>query len=192
MTVEHKGLSAPVIPPGLPTNIQADFLVLSNLATYLNLVNTDAGNLQKDAATFQTVVGNSAEVQDVNKAYATLFTANGMTPAQQAVALQQPIADLVAQAGTIANLQTTITDQGKVITQAATNAASLQSQITTLQAQVTALKGSTALVTALPPAANISNTVPSNTTPIFVALAAVAGAGCLAWYVSKKHPSGMR
>src|ERR1700676_1393182 len=43
-----KPLAAP--PPGLPTNILADWTILTNLQLYLNQVNADASGLLADAS----------------------------------------------------------------------------------------------------------------------------------------------
>jgi hypothetical protein len=192
-----KGLGAPrtlgaaPLPPGLPTNIAADWTILTNLQAYLNLVNTDAAGLLADASVLQNFAkGPTAETADITKAYNTIYTAFGATPAQLATAVQSSINDLVTQANTITAQANTIAqmnaDSTKFNADVLTYEATLKSQIASLQAQVASLTSGTAMVPSTPAAPAPAT---SNTTMFLVGTAAVLGIAGTVWYLSKNRPS---
>jgi hypothetical protein len=189
-----KGLGAPPAPPpGLPVNIQADWTILTNLQLYLNQVNTDASRLLDDASVLQSLAGSpTAEVQDINKAYATLYTSFGMTPGQQATAIQSAVNDLVTQANTITTQAATIAqmtaNDAKSTADVIAYESTLKSQIAALQAQVTVLQHN-ASTPAAPPVQSTPAASISNTTTFLVGTVAVLGIIGAAWYLSKNRPS---
>jgi hypothetical protein len=192
-------LGAGYTPPvGLPANIQADLVNLVGTAGWLNSVNTDAANLLADATTLQSLTGSAtAEVLDIQKAHATIFTSNGATPAQTATILSNIVTDLTTQAQTVVTQAATISSQGALITQAGAHATALQGQIANLQAQVatlqTQLAARTGMVTTTPgsgAAVPAPPVTPANSgmTTFLIGTAVVLGIGGTAWYLSKNRP----